>query len=119
MPAEPAARQRVDWMDWLRSQDEDGSDALAAYVAATRDRGPLAPGQRELVLFVAALSRNIRPSAVAHGGRALAAGITMPEMVHAVRLTAMSGGLPCAVLGMQILADLDTSSKPDTGTAPA
>ena len=104
-------RPGPDWRDWLRRNDAAAADVVDRYISGTHEAGPLSARERQIVLMAAALSRQIRTSVSAHAAGARAAGATLPELTHVVMLTALSAGMPCAVLGLSVLAELAAETE--------
>jgi 4-carboxymuconolactone decarboxylase len=113
------AQERASWREWLAERDPDGSAVIESFLSGAHAAGPLTERERHIVLFVAALSRQVRASVVAHGRSALGAGASVEELQHAVLLTTLSAGLPSAVLGVAVLQDLVQDTRAEPGNLQA
>lgn len=96
----------VGWIGWIGEQEAEVATAFGGLIGASRDMTAIAPAQRELVMFAVSCALRIRSSTRAHAVRALDLGSTRAELLHAVVLASLSGGLPVAVHGVGILREL-------------
>jgi alkylhydroperoxidase/carboxymuconolactone decarboxylase family protein YurZ len=84
-------------------------DVWAAYAglgAAVADAGPLDPKTRRLVKLALAIGKESEGAVHSHVRRALAEGITAPELRHVMLLSIPTLGLPAAVKALTWIDDL-------------